>query len=284
MNTQAQLCHIDHERCVVLVTAFEQQKALGSALGEGASAEAAEDRALERLRSRFQAELQSEVIAGSDTSTPPIQRSDQPTRPAPRPEGRKEQTPQSRPSSPKPSSLRRTTMAGDSSEQAHLTATDTPAMAVVQAEAAPSEAPTDPDDWSDELAAVDLEIQRIGWDREQERSYLERAFGHSSRHKLTRYSDLIAYLKRLNALGPGTPVDVAPVPLRRGDLITQGDQMLEKLEWSGEQARTFLQNKLGANSRQALSDEQLLTFNMLLENELVESATGTDARKAGLPS
>ena len=284
MHTQAQLCHIDHERCVVLVTAFEQEKALGSALGEGASAEAAEDRALERLRSRMQAELQTEVIAASDASTPPIQRSPQSTPPVPRPEGMKEQTPLTRPSSPTPNTLRRTSVTGDSSEHGHLPAKDKPPIAVGQAEAAPSEAPTDPDDWSDELAAVDLEMQRIGWDREQERSYLERAFGHSSRHKLTRYSDLIAYLKRLNALEPGTPVDVAPVPLRRGDLITQGDQMLEKLQWSGEQARTYLQLQLGASSRQALSDEQLLSFNMLLENELVGSIGTQQAREAELPS
>ena len=133
----------------------------------------------------------------------------------------------------------------------------------------PSEAPTDPEDWSDELAAIDLELQRLGWDRQQESLYLERAFGHGSRHRLTRYSDLVAFLKRLRSLEPGISADSAPVPLRRSDLISQGDQMLQTLRWSSAQARDFLQQHLQASSRQQLSDEQLLQFNMLLEEQLL---------------
>jgi len=133
----------------------------------------------------------------------------------------------------------------------------------------PSEAPTDPEDWSDELAAIDLELQRLGWDRQQERLYLERAFGHGSRHRLTRYSDLVAFLKRLRSLEPGISADSAPVPLRRSALISQGDQMLQTLRWSSAQARDFLQQHLQASSRQQLSDEQLLQFNMLLEEQLL---------------
>ena len=133
----------------------------------------------------------------------------------------------------------------------------------------PSEAPTDPEDWSDELAAIDLELQRLGWDRQQESLYLERAFGHGSRHRLTRYSDLVAFLKRLRSLEPGISADSAPVPLRRSDLISQGDQMLQTLGWSSAQARDFLQQHLQASSRQQLSDEQLLQFNMLLEEQLL---------------
>ena len=47
MRTQAQLCHIDANRCVVLVTAYGETDVMGSALGEGATAEQAEDRALQ---------------------------------------------------------------------------------------------------------------------------------------------------------------------------------------------------------------------------------------------
>ncbi|MGC6483742.1 MAG: hypothetical protein ACON4T_09315 [Synechococcus sp.] len=246
MRTQAQLCHIDANRCVVLVTAYDDTDGLGSALGEAATAEQAEDRALERLRQRL---------------LPP------PDAPAP-----KTAAPSSAAASPQTAATPKTTVAPKTAVAAKTV--DAPKVALdIQRSAAPplppSEAPTDPDDWSDELAAVDLEIERIGWDRDQERNYLERAFGHGSRHKLTRYNDLVAYLKRLKALEPGTSVEAAPVPLRRADLITQGDQMLQLLEWSGDQARAFLQRELGATSRQSLQDEQLLAFNMLLENELV---------------
>ena len=131
----------------------------------------------------------------------------------------------------------------------------------------PSESPTDPDDWSEELTAIDFEIKRIGWVREQERQYLERAFGHASRHRLTRYADLVAFLRQLRQFPPGESPEQAAVPIRRSDLITQGDQMLSNLGWSGEQARAFLQNHLNSTTRQQLSDEQLLQFNMLLEEQ-----------------
>ncbi|MAD08661.1 MAG: hypothetical protein CMP86_14770, partial [Gammaproteobacteria bacterium] len=61
----------------------------------------------------------------------------------------------------------------------------------------------------------------------------------------------------------------APTPLRRSDLITQGDEMLTTLQWDQETAKNFLQTKLGATSRQQLSDEQLFEFNMLLEEQLI---------------
>ena len=49
--------------------------------------------------------------------------------------------------------------------------------------------------------------------------------------------------------------------------------MLKQLGWSSDQARTFLQQLLGANSRQQLSDEQLLQFNMLLEEQTLKNSS-----------
>jgi hypothetical protein len=265
MRTQAQLCHIDTNRCVVLVTAYGETDVLGSALGEGATAEQAEDRALQRLNERFNnvSDAPLRLSKAEPVKRLPANAPEPPAEEAPTPE------PVEPAETPKPLAAPATPPAQKATNdamQAEL------AMPPASAESSPpSEAPTDPEDWSDELAAVDLELQRVGWERDQERSYLERAFGHGSRHKLTRYSDLIAYLKRLKALEPGTAVEAAPVPLRRADLIIQGDQMLQTLQWSGEQARNFLQQELGATSRQSLSDEQLLTFNMLLENQLVNT-------------
>ena len=46
--------------------------------------------------------------------------------------------------------------------------------------------------------------------------------------------------------------------------------LLKQLSWSSDQARTFLQQQLGATSRQQLSDEQLLEFNMLLEEQTLK--------------
>ena len=133
----------------------------------------------------------------------------------------------------------------------------------------PSEAPSDPEDWSEELTAIDLELQRVGWDRDSEKIYLERAFGHASRHRLTRFSDLVAYLKRLRDLAVGSDPQNAEIPLRRSDLVTQGDEILRRLQWNQQQAKDFLNTQLQVSSRQQLTDEQLLNFNMMLEEQLI---------------
>ena len=103
--------------------------------------------------------------------------------------------------------------------------------------------------------------------REQEQTFLMRAFGHGSRHKLTRYADLVAYLRQLKLIQANDDASNAPVPIRRGDLLSQGDLMLEATGLELDQARAFLQQHLGSTSRQQLSDEQLLQFNMLLEEQ-----------------
>jgi len=238
---RAELCHVDTLRCVVRVEAWENGQLLASTLGEAESCEAAEDRALQRLASRIAGDGQTAKTsvavvkkAGQSPLTSPTESTDvrTVTDPVPASEGQPEPTP-----SP----------------------TAEP----------PSEAPTDPEDWSEELTAIDLELRRIGWDRDLESTYLERAFGHASRHRITRYADLVAFLRQLRGLQPGDRPETAPVPIRRNDLITQGDQMLQQLNWGGEQARRFLQQHLGATSRQQLSDEQLLQFNMLLEEQTI---------------
>lgn len=140
--------------------------------------------------------------------------------------------------------------------------------------AAPEEPPADPEDWSAELARLDLALRRIGWSREQEEAYLQRAFGHPSRSRLTSYADLMAYLTTLEGLEAGQDPAAVPVPLRRRDLLAQGEVLLEQLGWDGERGRAFLAAELGASSRRQLSDSQLLQFNMLLEGALIEARSG----------
>lgn len=299
MRTQAQLCHIEASRCVVLVTASEGATVIASALGEASDAEEAEDRAIARLHLRLETHqvslAQATEPAPTPASAPATASAAVPAKPTaqPRPASSKPiKAAAAKPpapervaaSAPAPATGSASTTKTEpqhnakDSRQAEPAPSDLPLLQTldpVQADQAPSEAPTDPDDWSDELAAIDLELQRIGWDRAQERHYLERAFGHGSRHKITRYSDLVAYIKRIQALEPGTTAEQAPVPLRRSELISQGDQMLDNLQWEATKARTFLQEQLGASSRQSLSDEQLLAFNIMLENEIVNRSAST---------
>lgn len=238
MQIHAELCHVDTLRCVVRVEARDGDLRLGSALGEAQTSEAAEDRALERLRRRLNPPEPTQVTKTDSLKPPAIERS---TAQKVEKVETNEKVQTGSPKAPDPQSV----------------------------PDAPSESPTDPEDWSDELAAVDLEIRRIGWDRDMERQYLERAFGFGSRHRLTRYSDLTGYLRQLRVMNPGARPETAAVPIRRGDLIEQGNVMLKELSWSADNAREFLNQQLGANSRQQLSDEQLLQFNMLLEEQLI---------------
>ena len=259
MNIRVELCHVDTLRCVVRVEAWDAERLIASSLGEASSAEEAEDRAVQRLSQRLETKKQTQ----NDHDQPdqaaitrlPASSPEQPRDVAANP--LKSSQVEDSDNRSKPSSAA-------SNPPSAIVEDDRPSQLAVDP---PSESPTDPDDWSEELTAIDFELKRIGWAREQERQYLERAFGHASRHRLTRYADLVAFLRQLRQIQPGESPEQSAVPIRRSDLITQGDQMLTNLGWSGEQARAFLQKHLNSTSRQQLSDEQLLQFNMLLEEQ-----------------
>ena len=252
---QVRLVHAESGNRVVEVRALRGSTPLGSALGEAANAEEAEQRALDRLLSRLGPleELStSNTPIPADTSPPAPLTTPAADAPASGQGTRLPSAPVLRPATNSPP------RAGP--------ATTTPA-APPPAAAAP---PADPEDWSSELARLDLELRRLGWSREQEGEYLQRAFSHPSRSRITSYTDLKSYLDVLEGLPPGAEPASSPVPLRRRDLLAQSDQLLVALGWQGEQARQFLEQQLGASSRQQLNDSKLLHFNMLLEGELLE--------------
>jgi hypothetical protein len=242
MHLQVRLLHCDGGRRVVLVSAHEGERLLGSALGEAGDAEEAEDRARARLLSRLQS-------PGPAPETPTREREAPVTAPAalsPAP-------PLSvSPPSPLPSPP------------------ESPAAAPpVPVPASPVE---DPQDWSAELTHLDLQLRRLGWDRDREAAYLQRCFGHPSRDRITVYADLIAYLQAIEGLEPGCDPATAAVPLRRADLLEQCNLLLQQLGWDGSMGRSFLEKHLGVSSRQQLKDADLLRFNMLLEEETLRAS------------
>ena len=276
MRTHAKLCHVSSDRYVVLVEAFEGTTSLGSALGEGGTAAEAEDQALNRLRLRLgqgqpqpAPESPAEILvdAAVEASVPLPVTADSAV------DAVAKVSRQPKPIRREPQPIKAATQASEAPQQ--LTDPGDDVSAAQGGEEPlpqpPSESPTDPEDWSEELTAIDLELQRIGWDRDSEKIYLERAFGHASRHRLTRFSDLVAYLKRLRELSAESDPQLAAIPLRRSDLVMQGDEILQRLQWNQQQARDFLNRHLQANSRQQLTDEQLLNFNIMLEEQLLQS-------------
>ena len=260
MKTKVEICHIDSDRCVVRVSGIEGEQDLGSSLGEAADAEQAEDRARERLIQRLlkaKAPTERKNLVESHVK---IQEQEEAKPPKEQHLEAKNEQSRSEPSRLSPSQDQTSKSKAVSGQIGEPIKEQIPE---------PSEAPIDPDDWSEELIAIDLQLKRIGWTREHEHMYLERAYGHGSRHKLTRYSDLVSYLNKLKSFDVGDEAGAVQTPLRRGDLITQGDEILTTLKWDQERAKSFLQSKSGATSRQQLSDEQLFEFNMFLEEQLI---------------
>jgi len=290
MEVRVQLVHADGQVRVVHVSAYAGEQLLGSALGEAPDAEAAEDRALQRLMARLAATPPPGAAIGPAVAATPVQVP--PANPAAIPApiaAKNESAPAAAASAsatshqPQPESAAKAPTEhpaappgeATSSPPAPIAAPPEPAVAAAATAPAPepaAEPPADPEDWSSELLHLDRELQRLQWGRAEEEVYLQRAFGHPSRNRLTSYADLLAYLRAIEALGSPADSATAAVPMRRQDLLSQCDALLRQLGWPRERARQFLENQLQVSSRQQLSDQDLLQFNLLLEGELL--ATG----------
>ena len=292
MEVSVQLVHANGPARVVLVSAYAGERLLGSALGEATDAETAEDRALGRLLARLAA-APGGARPASATATAPVatanrrslagtalepsgKRSAKAAQPsqaadpapitapipteipsAPPPEPITAESP-----SPPPNAANEVAIQSDPHHQQPEEAAQAPPET-------PAEPPADPEDWSSELLHLDRELKRLNWGRSEEEVYLQRAFGHPSRNRLTSYADLLAYLRAVEALSAPADPATAAVPMRRQELLSQCDGLLRQLGWPTERARQFLETQLQVSSRQQLSDQDLLQFNLLLEGELL---------------
>lgn len=302
MELHARLVHAEEGLRVVEVRASRGERNLGSTLAEAATVQEAEDLAITRLLRRLEHQGGPDAAAGPGFEEAGIHQRALRRRSAPiaatvptelpqpdLPPSRSAMSPPQRDtawlahdaeaSGPATTAGEHQPVGATSAADAPVPSRERPAPPLaaaepLQADVGPpadpqEEPPADPEDWSQELTAIDLQLRRLGWNREQEGLYLQRAFGHPSRSRLTRYSDVRAYLLALEALERGSDPAVAAVPLRRSELLAQGDALLAQLGWSAEQGRAFLERELQRISRQQLSDVQLLQFNMLLEGELL---------------
>jgi hypothetical protein len=277
---------------VVHVSAYAGEQLLGSALGEASDAEAAEDRALQRLMARLAAAPPPGAAIGPAVAATPVQvppasaaaaipapiaaqiqsapaaaASASATSHQPQPESAAK-APKEHPAAP-PGEATSSRLAPIAAPPAEPAAAAALAPAFEPAPEPAAEPPADPEDWSSELLHLDRELQRLQWGRAEEEVYLQRAFGHPSRNRLTSYADLLAYLRAIEALGSPADPATAAVPMRRQDLLSQCDALLRQLGWPRERARQFLERQLQVSSRQQLSDQDLLQFNLLLEGELL---------------
>ena len=250
---EAHLVHGEPGRRVVEVSGWRGGQCLGRCLGEAEDAETAEDRAIARLSQRL-AGLQDTTERPASQPRQALIRHGEEEEAA---VSATEQTNQQKPAPQAPA-------AAPQAPPAPAALPQQPQLPPL-----PVEPAADPDDWSEELAELDVQLQRLGWDRSQESIYLQRAFGHPSRNRLTAFADLASYLRALRGLNPGSSPERAAIPLRRSELLSQSEQLLASLGWDAGRGRQFLEQHFQLASRQQLGDEQLLQFNMLLEEQLI---------------
>ena len=118
--------------------------------------------------------------------------------------------------------------------------------------------PQEPSDWSDELTAIDAEISRLKWSRNDEINFLEKTFGYNNRSKITNYNDIVKYLKLLKKLDKSTHSQFVAGNINT--LIRESDNILRDLSWDHIQGREFLLNEFNVSTRKELNEEQLLLF------------------------
>ena len=117
----------------------------------------------------------------------------------------------------------------------------------------------EPSDWSNELAGIDLEIERLKWSRDDEKDYLEKKFGYNSRNKITNYSDILEYLTLLKKIDRLDRIE-DNLNTRIKTLIDNSDTILRDLSWDNKQGREFLQKEFNVSTRKELDENQLISF------------------------
>lgn len=149
-----------------------------------------------------------------------------------------------------------------------------PLMAMVAPEpvAPPSQAH---DDWSEELADIEVELKRLGWTPEQQQEHLQRTYGRRSLALITDYADLVDFLGYLRGLPmaiaepPAAPVAptlapvtsaAAPVAGLREGMMEQSLALVKRLAWTNRQAVDHLQRTYSKATRQDLTDAELQDF------------------------
>tara|TARA_Y100001968_G_scaffold333214_1_gene394767 strand:+ start:71 stop:751 length:681 start_codon:yes stop_codon:yes gene_type:complete len=123
-------------------------------------------------------------------------------------------------------------------------------------------------DWTEELLLLDLELKRLGWNKDKERIYLNKVFGYNSRNKITDISKLKVIIELLKELSP--EINPEDIIINEGSdiLIRESDVIIKQLGWDNKKARIFLKELLGANSRKEITIEELKSFIKELKKQL----------------
>ena len=116
----------------------------------------------------------------------------------------------------------------------------------------------EPRDWSNVLTAIDLEIDRLNWSRDDEVNFLKQSFGYNNRNKITKYDDIIKYLNFLKKIDYVSSSN--QIRNNTQKLIEESDNLLIDLSWDHKQGREYLQREFNVSTRTQLDENQLISF------------------------
>ena len=116
----------------------------------------------------------------------------------------------------------------------------------------------EPSDWSNELTAIESEISRLNWSRNDEMRFLENNLGYKSRNQITKYRDLVKYLSILKNVDNFNSSTLNTKNIK--SLIDESDIILEDLSWDYKQGREYLMTEFNVSTRKELNLQQLLSF------------------------
>jgi len=116
----------------------------------------------------------------------------------------------------------------------------------------------EPNDWSNELTAIDSEIKRLKWSRDDEINLLQKTFGYNNRNKITSYTEIVKYLSILKHTDNQNKTNEKNEIFNT--LIEESDIILSDLSWDHIQGRDFLQKEFNVSTRKELNEKQLISF------------------------
>ena len=127
----------------------------------------------------------------------------------------------------------------------------------------------EPTDWSNELTAIDSEIKRLNWTRDDETNFLRKNLGFNNRTKITKYNELINYLDKLRKIDINNSYKSNTTKFN--DMIKESDILLRKLSWDNKQGREYLKKEFNVLTRKELDETQLISFVEQLKSILNQS-------------
>ena len=116
----------------------------------------------------------------------------------------------------------------------------------------------EPNDWSNELAAIDIEVKRLKWSRDDEVKFLEVNFNYNNRNKITKYSELVNYLNMIKLIDSEKSQDLNNNTIV--ELIEESELILKELCWDHKRGREYLQKEFNVSTRKELNESELILF------------------------